>query len=44
MNNVMEQLRKIFQNSIVSYHFQHSVNVVPRDREPTMNNTPEVNR
>ena len=40
----MEQLRKLFQESTIEYHNTTSTNVVPRDREPTMNNTKDVKR
>ena len=38
MVNVMEELRKIFQDTIRTYHNSHSENAVPRDRERSMTN------
>tara|TARA_B100000700_G_scaffold84424_1_gene95052 strand:+ start:1399 stop:1530 length:132 start_codon:yes stop_codon:yes gene_type:complete len=39
MDDTMEQLRKIFQESLLIYHYRESKPVVPRDRKFTHNNT-----
>lgn len=41
MVDVMDELRKLFQDTIREYHNGHSENSVPRDREKSMNNAKE---
>jgi len=42
--SVMEQLRKLFQDSILSYHNSTAVRPVPRSREASMNNAKDIQR
>ena len=39
MDDIMEQLRKIFQESILIDHYREAKPVIPRDRRFTHHNT-----